>query len=187
MQSGINIKLGMAIAIIMSFCAFHSSDAAANRRANSVTISNTTANPVPVNVQNQVGTKSADNPDFQPFDTSHSNSTGNSDQLTFSFDVPAGKRLVIEFVTAYASVPPGQNIWFLTVQTTTPDGATAHYIPVVAQGADVGGNSRFSAAQQTKMFAEAGTDHVGVAIARNSSTGSMSAGCSISGHLIDVP
>jgi hypothetical protein len=153
----------------------------------SVTVNNTSANPVPVDVQNQLSTKAADNPAFQAYDEFRTTTVlpGNI-QADFSYDLPVGKRLVIEFVTVSVIVPAGQNGFTVTVFTGGI--SKQHYIPVISQGTDTNGLARFVAAQQTKLFAEAGgSEAFHISIARNSSSGQFLAGVSVSGHLVDIP
>jgi hypothetical protein len=97
--------------------------------------------------------------------------------------VPAGKRLVIEFVSALVFVPAAQHVVELSLQS--PPGSYSHYLTPVPLGRN-GLNDEFVASQSLRLYANAG-QRVQVAVSRTGSNGPASALVSLSGVLVDVP
>jgi hypothetical protein len=97
---------------------------------------------------------------------------------TNSFAVPAGKQLVIEYVSASGSVPSGESLMY---SVTT--GSVQHFIPATQQALDLY-RVFFIAGQQTRIYAEPGTTVI-VGVLRTGSGGDASANISISGSLVD--
>ena len=95
-----------------------------------------------------------------------------------SFPVPAGKRLVIEYVSASGVVPAGQSLIY-SVST----GSVEHLIPVTQQAPDAYAVICV-AGQQTRLYAEPGSTVV-LGVQRTGFGGSASANISISGTLMD--
>ena len=102
------------------------------------------------------------------------------------FQVPAGKRLVIEYVSGDASMPTGQKCLFsiftsLAGQTT----GTRHVLETAALG-KLGATDHFQTAQVVRLYADPGTA-VTLRADRDLATGTATARMSLSGHLIAVP
>ena len=81
-----------------------------------VTVQNPTT---AVTIQNTASVKATDNPAFQPYAKGEIQAPALG---TFSFDVPAGKRLVLELVTINGELSPGNQIGNVQVRTRQPDG-----------------------------------------------------------------
>lgn len=101
------------------------------------------------------------------------------------FTLPAGKRLVIESVSAVATLSSGIVPRYLKLRTTVSGGEVEHAIPLAL----VGGESCcdfYSAALATKIYADAGTD-VRVVLELSSPTNSWAENfVSVSGFLLPV-
>lgn len=103
-------------------------------------------------------------------------------------DVPAGKRLVIEYASAQGFAPTGQVMFY---EVGTLIGAQLsfdqnHAVPVIQQitGSGVG---IFIAGQQVRIYADSGPAKVMLRAARNGSAGPAHAFFSISGYFVNVP
>lgn len=167
---------------------------AAQPKTDTVTVINTTANPVPVTVQNpETGTlsvKNADNPAFQPYQVQESVgvTSPNGYYKTASFDVPAGKRLVIELVTIKAAVDPGERITEARVEVTKAGGGVlSHHLTPTALGVSPGGGETFAVTQPLRLYCEAGTGALKIQTERTSTSGAYLTLFSVSGYLIDLP
>jgi hypothetical protein len=208
-----NIRFATAVAAVAIFCELQTSDAkqpsvlnvnventplpVTVENAVSVTGSVTVQNPTTsvtiqntpnVNVANIPSVKSADNPAFQPYikSGSHFNQAGISDSI--AFDVPAGKRLVIELITVSLDLPAGQNQ--SSDQLLLNEGLAqqvTHELTPTAIG-DVGsGDVGFSTTQSLRAYAEAGNGTVKIHVGRNTNAGTFSFSVSVSGYLVDIP
>jgi hypothetical protein len=132
--------------------------------------------------------RDVDNPASQPFQktTSTVQSGTNVSTLTLA-TVPAGKRLVIEFISASGQVPLGQHVESWGVLTVAPPtGGAQHELLVTAQPPAVIGDALFRTSQQVRLYADPGTS-VQTIIRRNSGAGSATFLMTVSGHLVDVP
>ena len=168
-----------------------------------VTVDKTAANPVPGTVQNSIpvtvqnpttavtiqntpSVKSADNPAFQPFSAVNSKTSGlPGDHI--SFDVPTGKRLVIEYVSAQARLPNGQNAIFSVIVFNSDSTFSSFRLPRAAEGTDESGDAIFTVGQSLRLYSSARTESVEVVFERNNSAGQMLLEASISGYLVDIP
>jgi hypothetical protein len=104
-----------------------------------------------------------------------------------TFTVPAGKRLVIEFVSFRATWPAGQQTTLAFIGVCNSGGGvcpTNFFVPAIAQGPDFGGGALFTGSSPTRLYADAGTD-VTVAIRRNATTGTGLASVAVSGYLCE--
>lgn len=171
-----------AIALV-SLCLLQSAFAGTQK----VIVNNGASNPVPVTVHGTVSTAASDNPAFQPYGKSRSGDGPGDDYIaSLSFDVPAGKRFVIQSVTFFSDMPNGQNLWAVTLRTTINGDYVYQSLPVQAQGQDANGFARFTAAQAIQTYSEAGTGTVSVGFSRSGNTGNWSIGASVVGYLVDV-
>jgi hypothetical protein len=104
----------------------------------SVHVTNT---PLPVHVTNQSLTVTITS--GEPVNAFNQVSNQLSNQIdNHVFTIPAGKRLVIEYLSAKGTVPAGDSV--SGVQINNP---VVHFFPVTAQGTDISGKSVFTAAQ----------------------------------------
>lgn len=151
-----------------------------------VRVINSTLEPVPI-----VGTVTVSNANantLQPFQASvNSTQTTPSNVSTATLaTVPAGKRLVIEFVTMTAQVPQGQHAEIMEITTSTdPVGGVSHQLLIVPQPDAVIGDALFRSSQEVKLYANAGTQ-VQVLWRRNSNLGTATFSATLSGHLVDM-
>lgn len=99
--------------------------------------------------------------------------------------VPTGKRLVIEQVTAVVSVSPGQPVIF-NVLTTVNNNQALHSLIATPQGTFSNGLAVVTVSQQVRLYADAGTNAVRLAVVRGAAVGSASATVSLSGYLVDL-
>ncbi len=123
----------------------------------------------------------------QPFQLA-TNSTQNGTNVSVETigTVPAGKRLVIEFVTMTGQVPAGQHAEIFEITTSTdPLGGVSHQLVINPQPDAVIGDALFRSSQQVKLYANAGTQ-VNVLFRRSSSAGLATFGATISGYLVDM-
>lgn len=144
-----------------------------------VVVVNTAAEPVPA--------RDVDNPAREPFqrflvgqvDDGEINA-GDS----VSFSVPAGKRLVIEYVSLLGVVPAGQK---LRVKIDAfAGGPGSHQLTLSNEGSFQAGRDDYKASHLTRIYADPGTD-VFLRVARNSTSGVAGINASVSGYLVDVP
>jgi hypothetical protein len=145
-----------------------------------VTVTNGITRPVPM-----FGT---DNPAFQPFQHSaeFSTSVGVGSGFITITTVPAGKRLVIEFVSVDVFNFAGSPVHSVYITTTTAGVTTYHRFVLFGQGLDAFGNGVSAAAQQVRLYADPGTTVSG-SLTRSGSVGTAEAGFHISGYFVDLP
>ena len=205
----------MILAGSLAFSGSHASQAAPADK--DVVVVNTSANPVPVQVQGtpnvniakmptigidtsrntvQVGNTTAspvlvrdvDNPARQPFQAGV-NVTLNQPTAAFVQTVaivPAGKRLVIEYVSAIADVPVDQKVVISVLcQNLSASRAVSHVFPVTPQGTFPGPIDRLVASESTRIYVEP-EDSVNFIVNRNSAAGTANCLFSISGYLVDA-
>jgi hypothetical protein len=148
-----------------------------------VAITNTVTSPVLI--------RDVDGPAAQPF-----NYWDNDGQFTAgflaanagapaAFTVPSGKRLVIEFVSAFAQIPGGQNIVFGRIDTT----GQSIYLTMTHTGTFFQAGEQvegFVTTQRTFTVLEPGTQVFPTA-ARDSGTGNGLFQVQIAGYYVDVP
>ena len=146
-------------------------------------IGNTVGISGPVNVGNDATSplpvRDVDNPARFAFHSNRSNTmSAGEDELLLDFFpvVPAGKRLVIEYVSVRASLPVGQRIVSASV--------VGNFFPVTFQGSN-GISDTSVGGQLVRAYADAGGTPT-VFLIRSSSIGTGVAIASISGYLIDV-
>lgn len=144
-----------------------------------VTVENTTADPLP--------TRDVDNPARQPV-TFHLSELANEGQasagLSSGFTPPAGKRLVVEFVSGFLSLPTGQNA-FAEIFSIGPNGGFFHALVPVATG-DFPAFARpniFSMSQQLRLYSES-SGPLQIGFTRNGTTGTALLQLTFSGYLV---
>jgi hypothetical protein len=164
-----------------------------------VTVTNTSANPVPVTVDNSatspVPTQDVDNPDRQPFQAFLSVNfvagAFRADSDTVSIE--AGQRLVIEHASSLGQLPVGQKLvlvllvgssstrgdfWFLT---PTPRGTS------VFGGLFTPGPLDISAANDSLKGYVDGPGRVSLQVVRDANSGTGEAFVTLVGHLVHLP
>jgi hypothetical protein len=170
--------------------------------AGNVTVSNGASNPVPVagNVAvsnartSPVPVVAVDNPARQPFQFSRSltfsPATGQTSCAGPCFSVPAGKRMVIEFVSVIAEVGSGEKVLSLEiVQFPISQSSIVHFLPPVFVGTNnpfQNNSDMFLISQKIKMYLDASTG-ADIEVFKNVSTSNGSISANLSGYLIDVP
>jgi hypothetical protein len=205
------------LAIIGVIAAIDQASAAGPPAGLDVNVTNTPANPVPVtgsitgsvtgtvglspNASVFVNNPATDpvrvrsvNDGIQPVQAHASCTTNALGCLPNIYTVPAGKRLVIEYVSAEACLLPGVAALF-SISTSVGGQYVTHYLPgtppanspgSVQFGCNASPSSFVTAGAQVRIYADAGTTIQGEA-ARNPVTGVINADLAISGYLIDVP
>jgi hypothetical protein len=112
--------------------------------------------------------------------------TGSSGSVKTVFIVPAGKRLVIESVSARVVVTPIDSVSTLNFLTTVQGLSTAfHEIQVSRQGSDLNGSQVFAGTHAVRAYADPGTD-VMVQFGRSDTTTDASPVITLVGHLVNV-
>jgi hypothetical protein len=127
------------------------------------------------------------NPDKHPFQASLQVSLppGTEGQNGF-VNVPAGKRLVIEYVSGQAFLPTGQKALFSVIVSLQGQNiGTWHYLESSAIGA-FGSQDCFQCGRMVRLYADPGTT-VMLRTDRDSPAGTGLSRMSLSGHFVSVP
>jgi hypothetical protein len=152
-----------------------------------VLIVNPPSEPVPV--EGSLGVTDLDNPAFQPFQHAalaiiQPGFSGGS----ATFTVPAGKRLVIEYVSFNIPLTNGQSVLGVSVEVENSNAnqiPIGHEIPVLYTVAD-STLLRSIGASATRLYADPGST-VRIRAARSGSTGQDIAPVNVSGYFVDLP
>ncbi len=158
-----------------------------------VVVTNTAANPVPITAPSSIPVKAADNPAFQPYqfqDETGGVISPNGYYKTVSFDVPAGKRLVIEFVSILVYLDSGDNLQEAVVTVSKPGGGViTHSLTRTVTGPSNGcaACGTFTVTQPLRLYCEAGVGALKVQTQRVNSSGLYKTAFSVSGYLVDLP
>lgn len=149
-----------------------------------VSVSNLGSSPLPV--------RDLDNPAFQPFMSALNvlispGPSGTFVKIPFGDKVPAGKRLVIEHVSALIAVDAGQKVGG-ALGVTTNGQAVFHSFGFTFEGNgfNASNNDRFVTSQSLRLYADPETEIV-ASIDRNASSGVGQGNIIISGYLVDLP
>ena len=162
--------LAVTVAFLLGGVLFGGPGAQAASALLSVFVTNDTAHPVPtraigttavsgsVNVGNLPATQPVSGTvevadSREPFETRIDLEASGATVSTGSFSVPAGKRLVVEFVSAAVNVPNGQTP---LVSLNASTGAVGFRVPVELQGVG-NGNAFYGGALQVLDFAAPGS------------------------------
>ena len=130
--------------------------------------------------------KQSDNPAFQPYAQTATQAFANGEDTTFTFDVPLGKRLVIELFTAAVIVSPGSGtIGQIDLNGGSPNGGSTHYYTVQSR-VSFGGNEQLTLTQPLRLYANGGVGTVSITVFCNT-INNTGANVSISGYLVDLP
>ena len=101
-----------------------------------------------------------------------------------TFVVPANKLLVVETVSGFLTVPPGQTAYHSLNTSHEPSNDVSFFMPATFVSND-GTNLRFAVTQSMRAYAFPGTHVVGIGSRSAPFTGSGSAITTISGYLVD--
>ena len=142
-----------------------------------VIVENTAANPVPI--------RDIDSVARQIYQANYGGilNNGEANGCVVLFDVPAGKRLVIEHATLNAFAPPGQELLFQLVVT---NGGFDEYVHYTINAHRPTGGSLYVASDPVKAYGGPASQ-VCVSAQRNATAGLVSVGFAASGYMIDAP
>ena len=146
-----------------------------------VNVVNTTASPVPV--------RDVDNPARQPFEAQgmggFADGASTTGDITIT-TVPAGKVLVIEHVSVFGAMLPGQKM--VRARVMYRFSVFGHSVVISAQGSNADGSSDYFVASEPVRF-YAGSGLVFWEVERNSVAGTNVAGIDINcdGYFVDCP
>ena len=133
--------------------------------------------------------RDVDNPARQPFQPNVGITIGDGAPAGGALlDVPSGKQLVIEYVSASVQLPTGQKVRELRVATLQGSTVLSHFLGATFQ-ATVGGSTTvdiFILSQVTRLYSNPGTSSVEFSVIRNNSSGTGFYSLSISGYLVNV-
>jgi hypothetical protein len=150
-----------------------------------VQVTNTPAEAVPVQEQGTVTVSSADNPALQPVEVTHGGptSTGGPGLL---YTVPSGKELVIDQVSASSQQPNDAPVpAALMFVNSGPDTLFRTNVPLAPTWSSAS-ETFFVGSQQTQFYAPPGSNLVCNIF--NFAVGpTILAYCSFAGHLVDLP
>jgi hypothetical protein len=102
-----------------------------------------------------------------------------------SFQVPSGKRLVVEHVSARVALPNGQRIIESRIETLQAGGGAMarHYLTAHVEGSRPGAGDYFSVSQDMRLYA-VGAVRFGFFRTSDSNVGLVNA--TVSGYLVDL-
>jgi hypothetical protein len=101
-----------------------------------------------------------------------------------TFVVPANKLLVVETVSGFVTVPPGQTAHHVLNTSHEPFNTVSFFMPATFVAND-GTNLRFAVTQSMRAYAFPGTHVVGIGSRSAPLIGSGTAITTISGYLVD--
>ena len=137
----------------------------------------TAGGPIPVNVANTVATRSDDSPARQPFQTEVGFNFQGGFGVAGLIQVPAGKRLVIESMTAVESRSFDKNAYSVLLSDRTGQ-AGLSLTPT--------GDPSPVKTQPVRLTAEAG-ENVSVSVSSSQAASLSDVSVSVSGYYVDVP
>jgi hypothetical protein len=173
------MRLSSILASSMAGCALLLSVSAQADDAKKVMIENPASKPVPVQAVNGAAS--------QAFQATVSLNVADGVSGANGFvSIPAGKRLVVQYASAWGQAPSGQLLTFSVQTMLTGDTVfTPHYLPVQQQATDVI-NQDFVAGSEVHLYCD--TPQILLRVDRGSViTGAVTAFISISGYLTDIP
>ena len=121
--------------------------------------------------------RDVDNPARHAFERSFSCTASTDVACTDNFFVPAGQRLVIEYVSAVVILPPGQKGLFRVTTIVQSDTPLTHHILLSTQG------DLLVASTPTRLYADPGTRINFVAV--RDTPGAITLRGTISGYLVN--
>jgi len=155
-------------------------------------VTNTVAKPVPAQITNTtLPTVASDNPAFQPFQAniyvniangaSGGTDNGNVSPGTQTVLIPAGKRLVVQTVSAYRSGAISTQTVQIFINTSVGGTYAAFAMPLISGSTA----SYVGAAQPITFYADGGTELLANAF-RSGTSGAESETVTITGYLVNI-
>ena len=143
-------------------------------------ITNDSSNPVPVNVVNT---------EFEPYQNSEVDTGNFTKSMTHLYNIPEGKRLVVQHVSLDISIPTDQVIIKpVIVCEKQVDETAVHTLVPFLLGAESNVNDRYVASQQLTCYHDASQGPLEIRINRNrNDVGSFSVTSGVSGVLVGEP
>jgi hypothetical protein len=108
-----------------------------------------------------------------------------TDLSTASYAVPSGKRLVVEYASLSAYLPPSGQSMFVRILTTV-GGSDAFHTLALQKREDYGVLKQFEGAHLVKLYADPATT-VRVSAGRVPAVDTANCTVTLSGYLVDVP
>lgn len=141
----------------------------------------------PLGVSSPLEIRDLDNPARQPFQATRTcTAVAQGAGCSFAIGVPAGKRLVIEYVSLLALQPAGQVVLF-EIETLINNVSVRHRLPISAPAINMfNTGSQTSIGQQVRLYADPETAF-SVSASRAPSAGEATFFFSVSGYLVNVP
>jgi len=140
----------------------------------------------PLGIVSPLEVRDLDNPAQQPFQLTRT--CGVVDQsggCAVNIGIPAGKRLVIEYVSMLATMPVGQVASF-DIETSIGGVSVQHQLPLSPPAAgSFNTGPRASIGQQVRLYGDPGTVF-SLGVTRSASVGEATFKFSVSGHLVNV-
>lgn len=128
--------------------------------------------------------KSADEPGRHPYQASISCQIPDTQSSSSaSVQVPSNKRVVIDYVSAFGHMPPGEKLVAVDLISTADASTLSHALTPVFTGAAHNSDNYFAVSQPTTLFADPGSTLATNCI-RDSITGVGLVGLVVSGHLL---
>lgn len=152
-----------------------------------VVVVNPSDRPVPTRATGVTAVRNVNAPALQPFQARLTLDVAPGTEGTNGFvAVPAGKRLVIEYASAYGDTPAGQTLTF-SIGTKLPGdtGFVAHDLPATQQSAVGNTGEIFVAGSMVRLYAD--SPQLLLRAERNAATGTAHASLSISDYLVALP
>lgn len=168
------------------FCLLLAAPALAKGTKNVVVV-NLPDQPVPTQATGVTAVQNVNRPALQPFQARVTVNVAPGDSGANAFvPVPSGKRLVIEYASAYGDAPLGQVLSF-SVGTTIPGDTNfvEHDLPATQQSTFGNTDAVFVAGSPMRVYAD--TPQILLRVDRTAATGTVYASMSVSGYLVDLP
>lgn len=144
----------------------------------SVNVANTSTSPVPVQDVRTATSQPFFHHNFFTFSTQFGNDSADA------YTVPAGKRLVIEYVSASGKAGHGE----VFISWAIHLGPTVHYLTPILAGSGNDGFDYFSASAPVRGYLDAGSQlFFDVERCQFCTTANASASYTVSGYLVDAP
>lgn len=169
-------------ALVLGFAA-----SAPAKSSKDVVVVNLPNQPVPTRATGVTAVQNVNAPALQPFQARLMVNIAPGAEGTNGFvNIPTGKRLVIEYASAYGYAPLGQVLTF-SVGTKIPGETnfTLHNLPATQQDTFGNTNAVFVAGSMVRLYAD--SPQLLLRVDRTAATGTVHASMSISGYLVDLP
>jgi len=194
-----NISIILTAAYLLASLAASAADQSTeeehkNHKDRMTTVINTSANPVPVTVQNQTD---SDHPGRTPYQDSFSleidpgKSADKSE--TFAVNIPAGTRLVITRINVLGELPVGEKLIGVNVDAFVGGSASGNFIGTTFHGTSPSGVifggplDIYAGDGGSGMAADAGPNNFSFSAFRDSTVGTAHAFVQVFGYTVTVP